>query len=103
MTAPSSSWWSCRTPSCCCSHARRGVQILEVRGPDMPCASGDAYLQSTTPFRARPTTPDLSRTTTRALALGSNFLHMAWNQPGGQNNVPGDGGRAREGPIWMSV
>ena len=24
-----------------------GVQILEVRGPDMPCASGDAYLQST--------------------------------------------------------
>ncbi|MGH8322497.1 MAG: hypothetical protein ACRETD_01650, partial [Steroidobacteraceae bacterium] len=23
------------------------VQILEVRGPDMPCASGDAYLQST--------------------------------------------------------
>jgi GTPase len=23
-----------------------GVQILEVRGPDMPCASGDAYLQS---------------------------------------------------------
>jgi GTPase len=25
-----------------------GVQILEVRGPDTPCASGDAYLQSTT-------------------------------------------------------
>jgi hypothetical protein len=24
-----------------------GVQILEVRGPDMPCAPGDAYLQST--------------------------------------------------------
>ena len=24
-----------------------GVQILEVRGADMPCASGDAYLQST--------------------------------------------------------
>jgi GTPase len=24
-----------------------GVQILEVRGPDMPCSSGDAYLQST--------------------------------------------------------
>jgi GTPase len=24
-----------------------GVQILEVKGPDMPCASGDAYLQST--------------------------------------------------------
>ena len=24
-----------------------GVRILEVRGPDMPCASGDAYLQST--------------------------------------------------------
>jgi GTP-binding protein HflX len=24
-----------------------GVQILEVRGPDMPCVSGDAYLQST--------------------------------------------------------
>ena len=24
-----------------------GVQILEVQGPDMPCASGDAYLQST--------------------------------------------------------
>jgi GTP-binding protein HflX len=24
-----------------------GVQILEVRGPDTPCASGDAYLQST--------------------------------------------------------
>jgi GTPase len=24
-----------------------GVQILEVRGPDMPCASGEAYLQST--------------------------------------------------------
>ncbi len=24
-----------------------GVQVLEVRGPDMPCASGDAYLQST--------------------------------------------------------
>jgi GTPase len=24
-----------------------GVQILEVRGPDMPCASEDAYLQST--------------------------------------------------------
>jgi GTPase len=24
-----------------------GVQILEVQGPDMPCAPGDAYLQST--------------------------------------------------------
>jgi GTP-binding protein HflX len=24
-----------------------GVQVLEVRGPDMPCAPGDAYLQST--------------------------------------------------------
>jgi GTP-binding protein HflX len=24
-----------------------GVEILEVRGPDMPCVSGDAYLQST--------------------------------------------------------
>jgi GTP-binding protein HflX len=24
-----------------------GAQILEVRGPDMPCVSGDAYLQST--------------------------------------------------------
>jgi GTP-binding protein HflX len=24
-----------------------GVQILEARDPDMPCASGDAYLQST--------------------------------------------------------
>jgi len=24
-----------------------GVQILEVRGADMPCATGDAYLQST--------------------------------------------------------
>ncbi|HEY6922367.1 MAG TPA: ribosome rescue GTPase HflX [Steroidobacteraceae bacterium] len=24
-----------------------GVQILEVRSPDMPCATGDAYLQST--------------------------------------------------------
>jgi GTPase len=25
----------------------QGVQVLEVRGPDTPCASGDAYLQST--------------------------------------------------------
>jgi len=24
-----------------------GVEVLEVRGPDMPCASGDGYLQST--------------------------------------------------------
>ena len=29
-----------------------GVQILEVRGPDTPCVSGDAYLQSTAVLNA---------------------------------------------------
>jgi len=31
-----------------------GVQILEVRGADMPCATGDAYLQSTAFSSATP-------------------------------------------------
>jgi GTP-binding protein HflX len=34
-----------------------GVQILEVQGPDMPCAPGDAYLQSTAVSSATYRTP----------------------------------------------
>jgi GTP-binding protein HflX len=34
-----------------------GVQILEVQGPDMPCAPGDAYLQSTAVWSASTRAP----------------------------------------------
>jgi GTP-binding protein HflX len=34
-----------------------GVQILEVQGPDMPCAPGDAYLQSTAVWSATTRAP----------------------------------------------
>jgi GTP-binding protein HflX len=71
-----------------------GVQILEVPGPDMPCAPGDAYLQSTAVSSA---------TSTGGRALGSNFSYMAWNQPGGGQNNPWGRRLAKAAPISMSV
>ena len=63
-----------------------GVQILEVQGPDMPCAPGDAYLQSTA----------VSSATYPGPALGHDFSYI-WRgiNLAAVRTIPGDGGLAK--------